>query len=214
MIYIASTYTTMLTVIRRCSLPLLAVPLCLLLSSCDTASSNSDQDMIAKLQSTDTRTNTEPQHIAPDLQNNLISEIAANDTADESTEAQSLIAVAQSSHDGQTTPSIPNAESSNSALQATLMGDYGGMVPCADCDRIDVMLNLFSDGSVTKSSIYQNPIQPRLPLIESGVYRQDQDKITIAYEGGRIESYHIRDNHLVLEGMQNTPNDDYILSRQ
>ena len=107
------------------------------------------------------------------------------------------------------------SESNNdSALQATLMGDYGGMVPCSSCDNIDVTLNLFADGSVLKTSIYNSPETPRSPLFESGIYRQDNDTITIVYESKNIETYHIQDNHLVMIDEYKKPDNDYTLSRK
>jgi uncharacterized lipoprotein NlpE involved in copper resistance len=94
------------------------------------------------------------------------------------------------------------------------MGDYGGIVPCVSCGSIDVTLNLFADGSVSKTSIYNNPESPRAPLLESGIYRQDNDTITIVYEEKKIETYHIQDNHLILMDEEKNPNNDYILSRK
>ena len=213
MISLTPTCATMLAVIRRCGPPLLVLPFCLLLSGCDTASSNSDQDLVTKVQSVDTLPDSEPQNIAENLHSTLAPETNAGDQLTESSEGQSLIAAAQSSSDGPAATTSDLAASS-SALQATLMGDYGGVVPCTDCDSIDVLLNLFSDGSVTKTSTYQNPAQPRVPVLESGVYRQDQNKITIVYEDGRLESYYIQDNHLILIDEQDVPNDDYTLARQ
>ena len=49
---------------------------------------------------------------------------------------------------------------------------------------------------------------------ENGIYRQDDDKITIVYDDQRIESYIIQNNHLVLLDDNNIADDDYTLSRQ
>lgn len=46
-------------------------------------------------------------------------------------------------------------------------------------------------------------------LFEPGVYRQDNDMITIVYEDKNIEAYHIQDNHLVLMDEHKKPNNDY-----
>lgn len=212
MISLAPIRSTTLTVIKRWRLPLLAIPLCALLVGCDSASSNADQDMMTKIGSVDTLDTTEPQNEPEELDGTSLSD--ANGNLSASTEGQSLIVAAQSNNDGKTQPSTLYSKSNSSTLQATLMGDYGGMVPCADCDSMDVTLNLFADGSVLKASTYHNPEQPRSPLLESGVYRQDNDKITIVYEDKNIESYHIQDNHLILIDEQKKLNNDYTLSRK
>jgi uncharacterized lipoprotein NlpE involved in copper resistance len=129
-------------------------------------------------------------------------------------EGQSLIAAAQSNKNTYADSSMERSEAKSSMLQATLMGDYGGMVSCIDCDSIDVTLNLFADGSVLKSSYYHNPEKPKTPLLESGIYRQDNDKITIVYEGKNIETYHIQDNHLIRIDEHDNLEDDYTLSRK
>jgi len=212
MISLAPIRSTTLTVIKRWRLPLLAIPLCALLVGCDSASSNADQDMMTKIGSVDTLDTTEPQNESEELDGTSLSD--ANGNLSESNEGQSLIVAAQSNNDGKTQPSTLYSKSNSSTLQATLMGDYGGMVPCADCDSMDVTLNLFADGSVLKASTYHNPEQPRSPLLESGVYRQDNNKITIVYEDKNIESYHIQDNHLILIDEQKKLNNDYTLSRK
>ena len=94
------------------------------------------------------------------------------------------------------------------------MGDYGGIVPCASCDNIDITLNLFADGSVLKTSVFNDEEPTNPPLLESGVYRQDDNKITIVYENKNIETYQIRDNHLIMMDADKNPNDDYTLSRR
>ena len=106
------------------------------------------------------------------------------------------------------------SEHRNNTLQATLIGDYVGMLPCASCDSIAVTLNLFSDGSVLKTSIYDNPETPQVPIAESGIYRQDNDTITTVYEQDHIETYRIQDKHLVMMDDDKVPNADYMLSRE
>lgn len=205
MIYFPSTSSTTLTVINRCMRSLLAVPVCLLLASCDSASSSTTQS--AAIDSTQ---NAGVQNDEAAGLNNKTKDLA--DKTDNE-EGLSLIAAANANDNTHSAPMI-SASSSDSTLQATLMGDYGGMVPCASCDSIDITLNLFADGSVLKTSVFHNaePAQP--PLLESGVYRQDSEMITIVYERKNIETYLIKDNHLIMMDEDKTPNNDYTLSRK
>lgn len=101
----------------------------------------------------------------------------------------------------------------SSALQATLIGNYIGILPCSNCDEITLTLNLHSDGTVKQTSVYENPKTARSPLVEAGVYRQDDDMITIVYNKKNIDSYHIQDNHLVMLDKNKNPDPDYTLSR-
>ena len=130
-------------------------------------------------------------------------------------EGRSLIMAAQSTADSSIdTVNRDGGTANYSSLQATLIGDYGGMLPCSFCDSIDITLNLFADGSVLKTSLYNNPSQPKVPTIESGIYRQDNDLITIVYEQENIETYRIQDNHLILMDNDKQLDDDYVLSRK
>lgn len=178
---------------------------------CDSASSNTEKDISTKV-----ATAAEVKEADQQSTEQIPQETASPSASDEisATEGQSLIAAAQSSNDSYAPPSSSNdsTSSSYSSLEATLMGDYGGMVPCPSCDSIDVTLNLFSDGSVRKTSIYHNAAGAREPLYQSGIYRQDNDKITIVYDNENLEIYHIQDNHLVLMGADDTPDNDYTLS--
>lgn len=158
--------------------------------------------------------------------------VANNETADEQlyeavqsddevsgeNEGESLIAAAKPNDPDNNVPqrrATMFSESINdSALQATLIGDYVGVLPCSFCSGISIALNLFADGSVIKTSIYQNPETPTLPLSESGVYRQDNMMITIVYDNKNIESYAIEDNHLVMVTDDHTLDHDYTLSRK
>lgn len=130
-------------------------------------------------------------------------------------EGQSLISAAKIDDSGQTqrTPMISGTRN-NSTLQATLIGDYVGMLPCSFCDNIDITLNLFADSSVLKTSFYNNAESPKAPSAESGIYRQDNDTITIVYENKNIETYRIQDNHLVMMDKDKNPDADYTLSRK
>ena len=84
----------------------------------------------------------------------------------------------------------------------------------SSCDNIEVTLNLFADGSVLKTSVFNDAAPTVPPLLESGVYRQDDDKITIVYERKNIETYKISDNHLIMMDTDANLNDDYTLSRK
>ena len=102
----------------------------------------------------------------------------------------------------------------DSALQATLIGDYTGMLSCSTCDGITWNLNLRSDGTVKKTSVYSSPHTPQPSLVESGVYRQDDHIITIVYDEENIETYTIQDNHLVKLDANKKLDADYTLSRK
>lgn len=136
------------------------------------------------------------------------------DSINSDNEGESLIAAASPTNEAQKHRSPMVAEQHpDSALQATLIGDYVGMLPCSFCDSTTVILNLFADGSVTKTSIYKNPESPKDSLVESGVYRQDNKMITIVYDQKNIESYQVQDSHLLMMS-DGIPNVDYVLSRQ
>lgn len=105
-------------------------------------------------------------------------------------------------------------QNSDNTLHATLIGDYEGMVPCSFCKGTTVTLNLFSDGSVIKTSVFEAPESPKAPETLSGVYRQDNDKIIIVYEDKAIESFAIQDNHLLMLDKNKQPDADYMLSRK
>lgn len=210
MIYFAPVCSITLTVIRRYGRFLLALPFCVVLISCDNASSNTDQGMINEVIPVDGSASPD---FANSLSDNNDDSLESDDEQDV-VEGQSLIAAAQLSNESNAYQIQTDSKSHSSALQATLMGDYGGMVPCSSCDNIDVTLNLFADGSVLKTSIYNNPETPRSPLLESGIYRQDNNKITIVYQQKQIEIYSIQDNHLVLMDENKSPNNDYTLSRK
>ncbi|ERL56582.1 hypothetical protein M917_0608 [Psychrobacter aquaticus CMS 56] len=203
------------TVVRRFSRYLLMVPLCMLLVGCDSASSNDNKEVRTEVVPVESLEDFESRNAAEGLSDDSNAQSNANSELDVTEEGQSLIAAAQSVNDTHTHQSLMSSElPSSSTLQATLMGDYGGMVPCQSCASIDVTLNLFADGSVLKTSIYNHPEKPQAPLVESGVYRQDNNKITIVYENKSIETYHIQDNHLVLMDEYKNPNNDYILARK
>lgn len=210
MITLSPTSSSAVTIARRYLRPLLALPLCLLLMSCDSASSSTTSANNQTTQGAPTNSS-----LRADLQNNVAQASNTDDIADEanSADGQSLIAAANSNDNSRRAPMF-SAANSDSTLQATLMGDYGGVVPCGSCDNIDITLNLFADGSVLKTSVFNDAEPTNPPLLESGVYRQDDDKITIVYEKKNIETYQIRDNHLIMTDADDKPNDDYTLSRK
>jgi len=209
MIYLAPVCSTTVAIIKRWRPSLFVASLCVLLVGCDSASSNTDKEMV----STFAATGSESQDDSQALQDSN-AELASDNEPSEMVEGQSLIAAAQSNKENHVNSSTKRSEVKSSMLQATLMGDYGGMVSCTDCDSIDITLNLFADGSVLKASNYHNPEKPKTPLLESGIYRQDNDKITIVYEGKNIETYHIQDNHLIRIDEHDNLEDDYTLSRK
>lgn len=141
---------------------------------------------------------------------------ASRDTeiaAEPENHGQSLLAAAKTD-DNPAQNMATRDNRSDASLHATLIGDYEGMLPCSFCEGTMVTLNLFSDGSVIKTSVFEAPETPTPPLSESGVYQQDNNKIIIAYEDKSVESFEIQDNHLVMMGDDKQPNPDYMLSRK
>ncbi len=138
---------------------------------------------------------------------------SANDTAEiePDTGGQSLLAAAKIDD---TDLAAINNKNNDNTLHATLIGDYEGVVPCSFCESTTVTLNLLSDGSVTKISIFEAPEMPKEPTVQSGVYRQDDNKIIIVYEDKALESFEIQDNHLLMLDENKQPDADYILSRK
>ena len=195
----------------------LVLPLsfCVLLIGCDAQSSsspalngsvnskNASDSMMQSLTSEDTSAPSEA------------STANVDESIESEDEGQSLIAIARTddSNRARRAPMI-SAQNTDSTLQATLIGDYTGMLPCSFCDGISLTLNLFSDGSVLKTSVYQNPESPRLPLTESGVYRQDDNRIIVVYGDKSLESYRIQGNHLIMMNKDKVPDADYTLSRK
>ena len=183
---------------------------CLLLSGCDSQSASSPvRAQVSKSANGEAVAQSQSEALA--FSEQTISE-AANE-ADEIA-GRPLLASAQSD-EREPLPNeyqTDNAESSYS-LGATLIGDYGGTVPCRNCERVDVTLNLFSDGSVAKTSVYQNQGDKPQSVTQSGIYRQDEHVITIVYDDQDLESYHIEGNYLVQLNADDRPNDDYTLSR-
>lgn len=191
---------------------MLPLSFCVLLMGCDAQSSSSpplngtvnsntaSDSLMQSLTSKDTSVASE------------VSMVNADENMEDE-EGQPLIAIAKTddSNRARRAPMI-SAKNTGSTLQATLIGDYTGMVPCSFCDGIALTLNLFADGSVLKTSIYENPESPRLPLTESGVYRQDDNRIIIVYGDKRIESYRIQDNHLIMLDKNKMADADYTLS--
>ncbi|WP_348654917.1 copper resistance protein NlpE N-terminal domain-containing protein [uncultured Psychrobacter sp.] len=185
---------------------LLPLSFCALLAGCDSHSSTPSTDkrmMIASKQSDAIA--AEQETIDP----------TSDSDGTSSEEDESLISTAKSDRKSSVDRSSSDATTTNdSQMQATLIGDYKGVMPCSFCSSTEVLLNLFADGSVVKTSIYDNPKEPTDSLIENGIYRQDDDKITIVYDDQRIESYIIQNNHLVLLDDNDIADDDYTLSRQ
>lgn len=196
------------TIKRRIRL-LLAVPVCIAIASCDSASSSTNTA------STQGAPMNSAQNIVSNNNEAVLDETNVIDLTDDSEviQGQPLMATASSTKSTSRSPMI-SSSSSDSMLQATLMGNYGGVVPCSTCSSTNVTLNLFADGSVLKTSVFNEAETPQPMITESGVYRQDDDLITIVYEKKNIETYQIQDNHLIMMDENKNPDEDYALSRQ
>lgn len=186
---------------QSCGRLLLSVSLCLLVLGCNSqsASTTNPEDK--------TTPDSEVAHITATAENTT--------TAPKDDEGTSLIDAAKNNQGSRKRSSPMIAEKRpNSALQATLIGDYMGMLPCSTCDGITLTLNLRADGTVEKTSVYSNSKTSQPPLIESGIYRQDNNIITVVYDEENIETYAIQDNHLVRLDVNKRPDADYTLSRK
>lgn len=212
--YFNPTVPVISTSIKRFGSLLLTLPLCMILIGCDSQSSTTaaTHNATMKQSMTDSKVRHSNKYDSVQIDNDSDSVSVADDVA---REGESLIAAAKPDDNAQTrrAPMISDT-STGSELKATLIGDYVGILPCSFCAGVSVTLNLFADGSITKTSIYENPETPKVPLIEHGVYRQDNTIITIVYENKNIETYSIQDNHLVMMNDDDTLNADYTLSRK
>src|SRR5699024_3749623 len=104
-----------ITAMRRCTRPLLALPLCLLLTSRDSASSSTTAN------NTSSHGAQTPDSVAlADLQDVVVQNDLTDDAVDEATNAEghSLIAAARSGANSRRAPLI-SAANSDSSLQAT-----------------------------------------------------------------------------------------------
>lgn len=209
--YFAPTLPAVPFSIKRLGGHLLPLSFCIILIGCDsqstTTSAAHNPTMKQSLSDSKVRNN---QYDSTQINDDSLA--VADDVANE---GESLIAAAKLDDNVQTrrAPMISDP-STGSELEATLIGDYVGILPCPFCDSVSVTLNLFADGSVLKTSIYENPKTPKVPLVEHGVYRQDSTMITIVYQDKSIESYTIQDNHLVMMSDNDTLNADFTLSRK
>ncbi len=212
MIYFSPIPSDTIAGIKRFGRLSLMLPIFIIVAACDSASSNT----AASGNRTQATSANSALNTAKALQDNDAKEASSDNEIDASDEGQSLIVATQSDDATLTrrTPMISDKRDGSSTLQATLMGDYGGMLPCSSCDSIDSTLNLFANGSVVKTSIYNNSETSKVPLVESGVYRQDGNTITIVYENKNIESYRIQDNHLIMMDEDKNLDADYTLWRK
>lgn len=206
------------TSIKRFCRLLLPLPLCLFLIGCEKQPANSTVRQKVAIPHSATHNNAASYKMSDSANNIDSADDVANDLGrdiDSQDEGQSLIAVAKP--DGlvqkRRSPMISEPQS-DSALQATLIGDYVGMLPCSFCEGVSVTLNLFSDSSILKTSIYENPEIPKVPTVEHGIYRQDNNIITIVYDTKDIENYVIQSSHLVMMDKDKNPNTDYTLARK
>lgn len=121
----------------------------------------------------------------------------------------------------QPVPMIAEYASANN-LGATLIGDYSGILPCEDGDKVEVELNLFADGMALKTTHHQSTShQPPIPT-QQGPYQQANNIITIKFDNATPERYLINDNQLLFlsnelpiseQPADNFTNAKYILSR-
>lgn len=197
----------------RCSLiiKLSSLSLCLFLTACDSSSFASNVDKQNNQITTDSQ--------APDQTANDYSESSESEPVNalynaQPIEGQSLMAAAKSDRKSSLSDFSGHDKNTNNMLEATLIGDYAGTVPCSSCDHTEVTLNLFADGSIIKTSLNSDPQIPKTLLIKKGIYRQDGRIITIVYKDQNIENYDIQDNHLVLMNNDKQPDADYTLSRK
>ncbi|MEJ6067821.1 copper homeostasis protein, partial [Psychrobacter sp. 16-Bac2893] len=108
---------------NRCLRLLLAVPVCIALVSCDSASSSTNKNTQGAPINSDQSNVLNNEE--PALEDNSAKALA-NEDSDQ--EGQALIAAANANDNSARSPMI-SAANSDSMLQATLMGDYGGVVP-------------------------------------------------------------------------------------
>lgn len=198
----------------------LLTSLCLLLSGCDSGSAASSVGMDSRATHNTTNLSVKNDAVSKQdtntsLNNSNTSDDSNKGNVSDSSDGQSLMSIAKTDNGAgaQQTPMISERRI-DSTLQATLIGNYKGILPCSFCAGINMTLDLISDGSVLKTSIYENPEVPKAPLIESGVYRQDDHTITVVYDDKSIELYRIENNHLIMLDDNKKPNPDYTLSRK
>ncbi len=80
-------------------------------------------------------------------------------------------------------------------------GTYTGMLPCADCEGIEVSLTLYTDSTYHKTSTYLGKDSPR-SFEEQGKYRWDEAGRNIRLEGQEAPNqYLVGENRLVLLDM-------------
>lgn len=192
---------------------LLPLSFAVLMLGCDGHSSAPAPEKKPITTTTDDSNQSASVDVKQDNSDNNIKSNSATDTVD-ITGGESLITAAKPDRKS-ATGSLNNSEqASSNKMQATLIGDYMGIMPCSFCDSTQVLVNLFADGSVVKTSTYNNPQKPTASLTENGIYRQDSDIITIVYDDQRIESYLIQNSHLVLLNDDKVADTDYTLSRK
>ena len=211
LIFISSTDRT---IGCKVSLPvrsLLPLTFAVLLSACDGASSTTSTSSTTSFSSSTTEKSTQitplEQQSISNSSDDPLDAIQDNPEHDGYESAQ-----VRARNTRQYSPMI-SEKSDDSALQATLMGDYGGVLPCLSCSSIEITLNLFADGSVTKTSAFKNSKTLPDTAVNYGTYKQDKDEIIIVYGKRVIERYLIQNNNLVRLDGNGEANNDYTLSR-
>jgi heat shock protein HslJ len=95
------------------------------------------------------------------------------------------------SHGGSTT-----SDSHTSRTSLDWVGAYGGTLPCADCERIDVEIVLRSNATFTRSMLYVG--RSTSPRIDSGSFAFDEKGalITLAGSTPREQRYRVEEQQL------------------
>ena len=66
-----------------------------------------------------------------------------------------------------------------------LMAVYNGHLPCADCMEIAVTLNIFSDSSFRKTSLYMGKSEDE--FVDSGKWKLHRDTLSLNGEDGPMQ---------------------------
>lgn len=91
------------------------------------------------------------------------------------------------------TPSPDAAHNSRNSLDWA--GTYRGMLPCADCEGIETVVTLRSDGSYTSSVRYLG--KDGEPIIGEGTFEWNAEGSTISIPGDEPVRYQVGENQLI-----------------
>lgn len=87
---------------------------------------------------------------------------------------------------------LPDTHNANNALDWA--GTYKGILPCADCEGIAVVLDINQDNTFKKSSTYKN--KSNTSFIDSGRIFWDSTGSIISLQGSVEEKYKVEENRL------------------